>query len=131
MPVDTILSKIEIQDLTARHFRAIDYGETDAYLATWLPDGELVLGSQRWQGHQTLQKYFSSLAASEGDVRRLVSNFTISIKTNGQATQHCYLVTYSLPTNQLVFLSECNDRLARSNEGWKFAQRIIHSCSSR
>ena len=37
MAVDTILSKIEIQDTTVRHFRAIDENQVDDYLATWMP----------------------------------------------------------------------------------------------
>ena len=36
--VNTILSKIEIQDTTVRHFRAMDDGDVDAYLATWTPE---------------------------------------------------------------------------------------------
>ena len=126
MAVDTILSKIEIQDTTVRHFRAIDENQVDDYLATWMPDGTLLLDEQTVQGHAALRRYFATLGSGEDTHRRLVINFYIRIRTTQQATQRCYLMMVrSLPTPVLTAFAVCNDQLIREDEDWKFSQRII------
>ena len=125
MAVDTILSKIEIQDTTVRHFRAIDENQVDDYLATWMPDGTLLLDEQTVQGHAALRRYFATFE-EENCTRRLVTNFYIRIRTTQQATQRCYLMMIRpSPTPVLTAFAVCEDQLIREDEGWKFSQRII------
>ena len=125
MAVDTILSKIEIQDTTVRHFRAIDENQVDDYLATWMPDGALILDQQTVQGHAALRRYFAALEKENGS-RHLVTNFYIRIRTTQQAIQQCCLsVGHLSPTPVLSAFAVCEDQLIREDEGWKFSQRII------
>ena len=132
MVIDTILSKVEIQDLTVLHCRAIDQGNVDEYLATWVSGGELVIDGRSLRGHAALCDYLDTLSSSEqGSLRRLVSNFSIKVQTIGQATQRCYLLIYPLLTTEPSSLLVCNDQLVRENDGWKFKQRVVQSCSQQ
>ena len=82
--VDTILSKIEIQDITVRHFWAMDDGDVDAYLATWTSNGKLFLDDQAViEGHENLRRYFADVSVAKAQWR-VVTNFQYP-RTNQRA----------------------------------------------
>ena len=54
-----------IEDLQARYMFALDFGDLDAYVATFAEDGILDIGEGEWQGRDTIKMILESIPQQE------------------------------------------------------------------
>lgn len=125
MNTQTLIDKIEIQELSAKYCWAVDTGNADAYIQAWHPEGvsEAAYGSAK--GHAELRTRFQQMQNGlSKDKRHIVANAVIEI--NGtDAKQQCYLLVLDRLTATVISTAIYHDELVKTSEGWKLKKRAI------
>jgi hypothetical protein len=132
----TALDYEEIRQLLARYDRATDFGDADAFVACFTPDGFLeVTGlpseapheGKRHVGHQALRAFVSELYAGlQGHVRHC-NNLPIIEGDGESATMFSYLFEFRvgvLPRVGVTMTGVYEDTLAKVDGRWLFTARI-------
>ena len=98
-----IQDREEINQLMWRYVRALDTGDTDAYVATFAPDGQFGRGENAAIGHEALKKKFMGFktAAGETDTEKVqqeqmhhfISHSYIEFIDKDSARFHAYWMT--------------------------------------
>ncbi|MEC7916546.1 MAG: nuclear transport factor 2 family protein [Actinomycetota bacterium] len=126
----------EIRQLLARYNFAVDFGHIDKWVDTFTPDGTFScvglpdgapLGGKH-QGQDALRSYAEShFEINQGRARHW--NWNLVIDGEGDtATMQCYLNAFSAgqgDSAQFRATGVYRDRLLRTDEGWKFAEREV------
>ena len=126
----------EIRQLLARYNFAVDFGHIDKWVDTFTPDGTFScvglpdgapLGGKH-QGRDALRAYAEShFEINQGRARHW--NWNLVIEGDGDtATMQCYLNAFSAgqgDSAQFRATGVYRDRLLRTDEGGKFAEREV------
>jgi len=121
---------VSIRELTARYNRSVDDGDVEAFAAVFTDDGVLeVLGGPGGPRRRVGRAEIGSIAANAGP-RELVHVTTDAIvEVDGdEATQLCtLLLCRRAPAKGVVVFTtgRYTDRLVRTPEGWRFAERSV------
>jgi ketosteroid isomerase-like protein len=117
---------LEIQGLAARYNHAIDSGDADGYLATFVEDGVLDAGGMMLEGHAALKDFASTFSSSARAPRHVATNLVID-GDGDHATLSAYVQMYLLsgePPHQIIAASGKYDDTLRKDDGtWKFVRR--------
>jgi 3-phenylpropionate/cinnamic acid dioxygenase small subunit len=126
----------EIRQLLARYNFAIDFGQIDDWVETFVPEGKFScvglpedapLGGTH-EGKEALRSYAEShFGVNQGRARHW--NWNLVIEGNGDtATMQCYLNAYSAGQGESALFRVTGvyrDRLSRTESGWKFVEREV------
>ncbi len=126
----------EIRQLLARYNWAVDFGDVEAWAATFTPDGVFeclglpdgaALGG-RHAGPDALKAYASThYGINQGRARHW--NWNLLIEGEGDsATMQCYLNAYSAgqgPSAEFRVTGIYRDTLLRTPDGWRFVTRQV------
>ncbi|MFF5988387.1 FAD-dependent oxidoreductase [Prauserella flavalba] len=113
-----------IRALTAAYNRTFDTGDTVGWLATFFPDGELVVeGHAVYTGRDALAEF---AADRVGRYHHLSADPEIEI-AGDTAVQQCSLILYNTEKEgvSLVGTGRYVDELVRTSEGWRFLRRTV------
>jgi hypothetical protein len=127
----SVEDRVAILDLAARYNTTIDYGDADAWVNTFTPDG-VFLGSDgsRVQGAAELRAFADKIhAANEAGggliFRHWNSNHVID-GDDDRATHSCYLLwIHCAPEATIPFTGIYHDRLRKVDGEWKFEERRL------
>jgi len=127
---------MEIRQLLARYNWAVDFGDVEAWAATFTPDGVFeCLGlpegaplGGRHEGTAALEAYATKhYRINQGRARHW--NWNLLIEGDGdRASMQCYLNAYSAgqgPTAEFRVTGIYRDTLRRTTDGWRFASRQV------
>lgn len=133
-----IASRLEIEDLAARYNLAIDLGDPVAWVSCFLPDGELeivavgprtaaasTLVPGRWRGEAKLMEFATTIAGRTPF--RHWSHNRVLTPDGASLESVSYMNVYYLdaPPERRLITGVMRDRLARTDEGWRFLSRRI------
>lgn len=112
-----------IKQLVARYNLAFDYGDVDAYLATWTEDGLFHRSNalRSYQGHEALRELITTFPVQG---RHVSTNFVIDVDGD-RATASSYLLYLSADGYQPVMFGVYADELVRADGGWRFSARRL------
>jgi len=113
---------IAIQQLYAHYNLVLDAGDSEAWAATFLPDGRF--GNS--VGHDALVEFATGFHASNPGSRHWNSNLQIT-KTAEGASGTVYLTLWntSVRPATITLTGIYNDELVKTSQGWRFKSRVV------
>jgi hypothetical protein len=119
---------LEIQGLAARYNHAIDSGDADAFIATFVESGVLDAGVLTLEGHSALKDFASNFATSARAPRHVATNLVIE-GDGDKATLKAYVQMFALtgepPRQNITAAGKYSDTLAKEDGRWKFVRRTF------
>ncbi len=122
----SVEDRLAILELAARYNHAFDYGDADAWVKTFTPDGVFAdSGGFSGQGTDELRAFAGK--AAQGDVAVRHWNSSHVIEGSGDtATHSCYLMIIMLEEAPAIFgIGRYDDELKRVNGEWRFLNRLL------
>ena len=117
---------VAIQGLAARYNHAIDSGDAEGFIATWVESGVLDAGGLFIDGHAALKEFTVNFAAGAQAPRHVATNLVID-GDGDNATLKAYVQMYVLagdPAQQIIAAAgKYDDTLIKEDGTWKFVRR--------
>ena len=112
---------VDIQQLYARYNWALDSGDSQAYAATFTPDGAF----NNNVGHDAIVKFADTFHAGLGaHVRHWNTNLLIQPAPGGAAGQvYLVLVDFGTKPASIVTSASYSDEIVKTAQGWRFKKR--------
>ena len=112
---------VDIQQLYARYNWAIDAGDSEAYAATFTPDG--VFNNNA--GHDAIVKFADTFHAGLGaHVHHWNTNLLIQPTADGASGQvYLVLVDFATKPPTIATSATYSDQLVKTPQGWRFKKR--------
>jgi uncharacterized protein (TIGR02246 family) len=124
----TTEDQLEIQGLAARYNHAIDSGDADGFVATFVEAGVLDAGGLVLEGHAALKDFGSTFSSSARAPRHVATNLVID-GDGDHATLKAYIQMYMLsgePAKQTITAAgKYDDVLTKEDGRWKFVRRTF------
>ncbi len=124
--------KIEIQELVARYNRAIDSGDVEGWVETFVPDGVFEgLVVPTFRGHDELRAFATAFwTEPEYAEWRGAQHWTINMIIDGEgdsATLFAYHIMFKPdgPGADPALMCAYDDELVRVDGGWRFSRRRV------
>ncbi len=128
-PLDRLLAEHDIARLITRFALLNDTADWEAVAATFTGDGRFVrpAGGDPLIGRDAILASFASRPPRKSC--HLISNIVVDLTSVDEATARCSMLLYTAPAGESVASSPAliggfRDRLIRTPEGWRFAERI-------
>ena len=128
----SVADKIEIHELVARYNRAIDSGDIEGWVDTFLPDGVFEgLVVPTFRGHDELRAFAAAFwTEPEYAEWRGAQHWTTNMIIDGEgdrATLFAYHIMFTPagPGANPALMCAYNDEIHRVNGTWKFARRRV------
>jgi hypothetical protein len=133
-----VASRLEIEDLAARYNLAIDLGDPVGWVSCFRPDGEfqiVAVGPRTaavrplspgcWRGAAELMEFATTVAGST-PCRHWSYNRLLTPAGDGlESVSYMNVYCLDAPPETRLITGVMRDRLARTEEGWRFAYRRI------
>jgi uncharacterized protein (TIGR02246 family) len=115
---------VEITQLYAAYSLAVDAGDSDAFVACFVPDGVLSASiSEPIAGHDALHSFCKGVPNQVPGVRHMPVNVAVSGDGN-EATGRCYaMLVIAGSEPKLMGTGQYRDALRRIDGAWKFVRR--------
>ncbi len=128
----SVEDKMAILELVARYNHAVDYGDSDAYVKTFTPDGIFTMGDWTMRGTEELRAFVEK-KAQQGDLNTRHWTSSHVVEGDGDtATHSSYIMIIEMgeiPTISATGIY--HDKLKNVNGEWKFSRRqVIKECPS-
>lgn len=124
--------KIEIQELVARYNRAIDSGDVEGWVETFVPDGVFEgLVVPTFRGHDELRAFATAFwTEPEYAEWRGAQHWTINMIIDGEgdsATLFAYHIMFKPDGagSDPALMCAYDDELVRVDGGWRFSRRRV------
>lgn len=128
----TAADKVEIQELVARYNRAIDSGDVEGWVDTFLPDGVFEgLVVPTFRGHDELRAFATAFwTEPEYAEWRGAQHWATNMIIDGEgdrATLFAYHIMFTPdgPGANPALLAAYDDELRKVDGRWKFARRRV------
>ena len=128
-PLDRMLAEHEISRLTTQFALLNDSGDWEAVAATFTEDASFVrpAGGDPVMGRAAIHASFASRPPRKSC--HLITNIIVDVISATEANSRCTLLLYAAPAGESTAASPgliggFRDRLVRTAEGWRFAERI-------
>lgn len=128
-PVDRLLAEHEIARLVTEFALLNDRADWDSVAATFVEDGRFVrpAGGEPVIGRDAIRASFSSRPPRKSC--HLITNIVVDLISADAAVARCTLMLFTAPFGETTATSPAliggfNDRLIRTADGWRFAERI-------
>jgi 3-phenylpropionate/cinnamic acid dioxygenase small subunit len=120
---------IEIQQLYANYAHALDKGEEERFVATFVEGGEFTGGRGPGRGAEARPPLTGQSLAAIGrrsGTRHFNANLVIT-PIEGGAKGSCYLLLYDARTTPPSFVETAiyDDTLVKTPQGWRFKKRVV------
>jgi len=122
----SVEDRLAILDLAGRYNQAFDYGDVDAWVETFTPDGIFAdAGGRSVQGSEELAAF--AKGATQGEVASRRWNTSHVIEGDGDtATHSCYLMIILLEEVPNIYgVGRYDDELKKENGEWRFLRRLV------
>ncbi len=128
-PLDRLLAERDIARLIVDFGLFNDAGDWAAASGTFAADGKFTrpTGGDPIVGREAIRASFEARPPRKSC--HLITNVTVDVASDTEATARCTLVLYAAPAGETVAGSPAlvggyRDRLVRTPDGWKFAERV-------
>lgn len=124
--LEELLAEREIRKLLAQYPQYADDQDNEAWADLFVENGALVVGSQRIEGREALRKWLVTVQAGPR-MRHLMMNLNISIDspTTASVVMDMGLLRANGTHWALVSAPRYNDKLVKTESGWKFLERVL------
>jgi SnoaL-like domain len=121
--LETVANRLAIGDLTASYNRALESGDLETWIGTFVQEGVLEApGGESFAGHRELARYFRSRAPD-----RVHLTTDAQVEVDGvHASQECRVLTLG-PGPAVEAVGQCRDSLIYERGRWYFVRRQLVS----
>jgi hypothetical protein len=134
--MDRIAIERECQRLVTAYCHYVDHGEAAKIAELFTDDGQWLSPDIKMIGKEKLRKGFAGRQANEARMSRHVcNNLLIDVIDEDNAEGVVYVTLYrydgevgrkfSPMDEQPVMVGEYRDKFVRTDEGWRFSERVI------
>ena len=133
--------RAEIENLSNRYMIAVDVGDIDTVMKTWVDDGDLIWANGTEHGKTAIRKAMTGFsqsrvksipkgATSWPRSRHIILNHVIDVSGDAATTIAYWIeITNNTPQKdvQLVYLGHYEDQLVRRGGHWLFKTRKVYN----
>ncbi|MGC1457154.1 MAG: nuclear transport factor 2 family protein [Steroidobacteraceae bacterium] len=133
--------RAEIENLSNRYMIAVDVGDIDTVMKTWVDDGDLIWANGTEHGKAAIRKAMTGFsearikgipkgATSWPRSRHFILNHVIDVSGDTATTiAYWFEITNSTPQKdvQLVYFGHYEDQLVRRSGHWLFKTRKVYN----
>ncbi len=127
-PLDRLLAEQEISRLITQFALLNDAADWAAVAATFTEDGRFVrpAGGDPISGREAIRASFASRPPRKSC--HLITNIVVDVTSADAATARCSMLLYTAPAGEgtavpPALIGGFRDKLVRTAEGWRFAER--------
>lgn len=127
-PLDRLLAEQEISRLITQFALLNDAADWAAVAATFTEDGRFVrpAGGDPISGREAIRASFASRPPRKSC--HLITNIVVDVASADAATARCSMLLYTAPAGEgtavpPALIGGFRDKLVRTAEGWRFAER--------
>jgi len=116
-----------IARVVARYCHLLDDGRWDEFADIWAEDAEFVLGGETTRGRDAIRASIEATQPPERRGRHLAVNVEVDVDGDeaSAVVDFMFWARDREGKAKLMFLGRYDDRLVRSDGGWRFARREI------
>jgi len=116
-----------IARVVARYCHLLDDGRWDEFADLWAEDAEFVLGGETTRGRDAIRASIEATQPPERRGRHLAVNVEVDVDGDeaSAVVDFMFWARDREGKAKLMFLGRYDDRLVRSDGGWRFARREI------
>jgi hypothetical protein len=122
----TTEDQLAIQGLAARYNFAVDSGDGEAFVATFVEAGVLDLGPTQIEGRSALREFAEHYPSTRRSPRHVCTNLVID-GDGDQATLQAYVLICALSDDpahpMIVRMGTYDDILSKEDGAWRFVRR--------
>lgn len=127
-------SEHQVEAVLFRYAHHYDAGDIDAAVGCFLPDGlmRVSIRPEPVTGHEQLTAFFTAARQARRDAhtqpRHLVSNVLVELGKDGataQSSAYMSLLLSDAAGSRVDCTGVYEDRLRRTPDGWRFAERFL------
>jgi 3-phenylpropionate/cinnamic acid dioxygenase small subunit len=124
-------AKLEIGELVFRYGYALDSRDWDKLRTCFLPDVVGYYGGDPLRGYEAIEDLCRTTLEPLSASQHLIGNVVVTVDGDG-ATSSCYLHAQHVRPGteggeQFIFAGRYLDRLVRTGEGWRIAERTLEA----
>jgi len=116
-----------IARVVAQYCHRLDDGRWDEFADLWAEDAEFVLGGETTRGRDAIRASIEATQPPERRGRHLAVNVEVDVDGDeaSAVVDFMFWARDREGKAKLMFLGRYDDRLVRSDGGWRFARREI------
>jgi len=116
-----------IARVVARYCHLLDDGRWDEFADIWAEDAEFVLGGETTRGRDAIRASIEATQPPERRGRHLAVNVEVDVDGDeaSAVVDFMFWARDREGKAKLMFLGRYDDRLVRTDGGWRFARREI------
>lgn len=124
--IERLVAESDIRKLVALYPQAADDGAYETFSSLFIPDGAIQIGNERMSGRKEISKWLETTHAV-GPLRHLMLNPSIELDSPNTAHGKMDMALLVKKDGKWVLTapSRYNDTFKRTNEGWRFAERVL------
>jgi SnoaL-like protein len=135
--LDRLIVERSCERLIIEYSRLVDFGEAAAVADLFTEDGRWEGTDLVLEGRDEIRAWFEKRQGVTRRVSRHVcTNIGVTVESPTEASSLCYLINYRhdraegdetlpVPTEVPKFVGELHDRFRLTDEGWRFAGRLV------
>src|SRR5262245_43038655 len=123
MNSESVLSaKLEVHELFARYYTAIDSADPAGWVACWADDGVFDSGGKHAQGKENLRAFIDEHVAMGFKTRHFCTNVFVDIKGDQATASNYMMVRSAVDQNAQTATAICKSKLRRVGGAWKLTE---------
>lgn len=124
--LEELLAERDIKKALARYVRYADDLDAESWVNMFPADGSIVSSSTRLQGHAELRTWIKKFHSGP-KMRHMMVNTDITVESPTTARMIVDMALLRAEGNRWVLIAapRYTDKLIKTDDGWKFLERII------
>jgi hypothetical protein len=124
--LEELIAERDILKTLSRYVHYTDDMNPEAWVNMFTPDGVMVVGPKRMQGHAELLAWIRQVHSGP-KLRHLMTNAVVTVATPTTATMAVDMALLRAEGVKWVLSAapRYRDKLVRTDDGWKFSERVI------
>jgi hypothetical protein len=124
--LEELIAERDIRKILAQYAQYADDNNVDGWVNLFAANGAMVTGPKRMEGHAALRNWITKVQGGP-KMRHLMvnANITVESPTSASVVMDMGLLRADGPRWALASAPRYNDKLVKTDEGWKFLERIL------
>ena len=124
--LEELLAERNIRKALVQYVQFTDDINAEGWVNMFTPDGAVVCGAKRLQGHAELRDWITKMHSGR-KMRHMMSNINITVEspTTASVTVDMSLLRADGTKWTLAALPRYTDKMVNTDNGWKFKERIL------
>jgi uncharacterized protein (TIGR02246 family) len=127
---NVVSDKLEVHELFARYYTAVDTADADGWLSLWADDGVFDSGKIQAQGKENLRKFIVEHFSMHLETRHYCANVFVDMDGDRAAASSYMLVRSAVDQSAQTATAMCRSKLRKVGNAWKLTEHRYKTDSS-